>query len=85
MRHLSAPDACFPAQFQAVWLQGYGVDGLLVAPGSLGLLRLRKGKLAESPSEAGRTVAVLPGDAYSSIHTGERTDNCRQRAEVQNN
>lgn len=85
MRHLSAADACFPAQFQVVLLQGYGVDGLLVAPGSLGLLRLRKWKLAESPGEAGRAVAVLPGDAHSSIQTGERTDNCRQRAEAPHN
>lgn len=79
LRHLRAPDACFPHQFQAVWLQRYGVDGLLVAPGSLGLLRLRERKLAESAGEAVRTVAVLPGEAYSSIQTCQRTDNCRQR------
>lgn len=79
VRQLRAPDACFPHQFQAVWLQRDWVDGLLVAPGSLGLLRLREWKLAESPGEAGRAVAVLPGEANSSIQTCQRTDNCRQR------
>lgn len=79
VRQLRAPDACFPHQFQAVWLQRYWVDGLLVAPGSLGLLRLREQKLAESPGEAGRAVAVLPGEANSSIQTCQRTHNCRQR------
>lgn len=74
VRHLPAPDARLLQHFHAVWLQSYGVDGLLVAPGSLGL---REWKLAESPGETGRTVAVLPGDAYSSIQTCQRADNCR--------
>lgn len=84
LRHLHVPNAGFPHQFQAVRLQRYGVDGLLVAVGSLGLLGLRERELAEPPAEAGRTVAVLPGEAHSSIQTCERTHNCRQthRAEA---
>lgn len=80
MRNLRAPaDACLPHQLQAVRLQGGWVDGLLVAPGALGRLRLRERKLAEAAGEAGRAVAVLPGEAYSSVQTGQRTDNWRQR------
>jgi len=78
LRELSAPDAQLLHHVTAFGLQHRGVDGLLVAPRRLGLLRLLQRELAQPAGEAGQAQAVFPGAAHTAIHAGQGAHNCRE-------